>query len=150
MDILSLSDWRSVADRDQRAYLAQTAALHGLLEAELLPGWTDLAEVREVHALLADHWPTVQWPALCGPAGHSVSRFVPSLRELRMAPQDLNVLSYSHELAHALGPQHGHSPVWAEQQLEVLRVMYLETQEHAVAEARLTLAAAYQQMEVTR
>ena len=120
MTTLSLDEWCASADNAQRAYLAQSAVTHQLLCDHQLYGWQSLADLREVHALMAEEWPTVQWPALCGPRGADVSRFVPSLNELRMAPQDLHCLAYSHELAHVLAPTVGHDEVWARQQLRVL------------------------------
>ena len=120
MHTVSLYEWRDSADSAQRAYLAQSAAVHELLTGPGLPGWPSLDDMRAIHADLAADWPTATWPALCGPRGADVSRFVPSLNELRMAPQDLNIYAYSHELAHALAPQHNHKPAWAVQQFEVL------------------------------
>ena len=147
MPTVSMDDWRAVAPPAQRAYLAQTTVLgEMLLDDEGVPGWHSLQELRDAHIDLADNWPTVQWPALCGPRGLEVSRFVPSVNELRMAPQDLNVLAYSHELAHALAPQHGHEPRWANQHLEVLRV--LAERDPIYAEAHNLMNGHYVIMEV--
>ena len=139
MFTLSISDWAERADAAQRAYLAQSVALAELLAADELVGWDNLHDLRAVHAELAEEWPTVTWPALCGPRGADVSRFVPSLNELRMAPQDLHCLAYSHELAHVLAPTVGHGEVWAKQQLALLNLMAVRLSSAEIAAARLRL-----------
>lgn len=151
MDTIFLTAWRSEASVAQRAYLAQTAVLNDLLSDGGIPGWHTLDELRATHTTLAELWPTVDWPAVCGPRGGEVSRFVPTLNELRMAPQDLHVLAYSHELAHAIAPTNGHRETWAKRQLTVLDVLTdraVPSMKDRLITTRIQLGIAYRDLEV--
>lgn len=152
MHTLTALAWKASASQAQRAYLAQTEVLAGLLDHGGLLGWETLDELRSDHALLEDDWPTVEWPVVCGPRGGEVSRYVAALNELRMAPQDLHVLAYSHELAHALNPTAGHNRHWAISHLYVLTVMRerLPQGKHIdpLGVVLVRLQAAYKRMDV--
>lgn len=111
---------RGAVSYQHRAYRAEQVAEATLDHAGKLLGWETFFDLVHFHPSMHEVFARVsggrELPMLSKGTGAASSRYYSDEHRLKVLNRDLNVLAYTHELAHAAtstGRGNGHNPQWA-------------------------------------